>query len=61
MIEIIEPGTKNRVRCDTCGTLLSYQKDDVKECYYDHMNFGGYERYIHCPQCLNKIVLEATR
>lgn len=62
MIEIIEPGTKNRINCNFCGALLSYQKDDVKEHFYDApMQPTGYEKYITCPQCQHKVVLEATR
>lgn len=31
MIEILEAGTKKKVRCNNCGALLSYEKSDVKE------------------------------
>lgn len=60
MIEIIKQGTKNRVECNNCGALLSYQTDDVRENYYGR-TFLGYEKYIICPQCSNRIILEASK
>lgn len=62
MIEVIKPGTKNRVECSNCEALLSYSVDDVKseEQYYSQRE--SYTRkYIDCPQCKNKIVLENKR
>lgn len=62
MVEIITPGTKNRVDCDFCGATLSYDKDDIKE----NERFLGprnsyFEKYIICPQCKYRIVLEAQK
>ena len=62
MIEIIKPGTKNRVECKYCGAILSYQKDDIKEHFYDTpLCPTTYKKYIMCPQCEHEVVLEATR
>ena len=46
MIEIIKPGTKEKISCNSCGCLFSYEKEI---------------KYITCPQCNEKIELEATR
>lgn len=62
MIEIIEAGTKKKVRCNNCGALLSYERSDVKTdrprvrtpFERDNVFTKEYE-YITCPQC-KKIV-----
>lgn len=62
MIQILKPGTKNRIECNYCGALLSYDKEDIK---HEEMHFGpmdfAIKNYIVCPQCKTKVVLEATR
>lgn len=62
MIEVIKPGTKNRVECNNCGSLLSYSVDDIKlqEKYLSQRDSYN-EKYIICPQCNFKIVLEGMR
>lgn len=62
MIEIIEAGTKKKVRCNNCGALLSYEKSDVKtdqprvKTPFERGNgFTKEYEYITCPQC-KKIV-----
>lgn len=62
MIKILVPGTKNKIDCTFCGAVLSYDKDDIKE----NERFLGssssyFEKYIVCPQCKYRIVLEAQR
>lgn len=49
MIEIIKPGTKEKISCKSCGCLFSYEKEDIEI------------KYITCPQCNEKIELEATK
>ncbi len=62
MIEIIKEGTKNRVECSNCGALLSYSIDDIKEeKKYITQRDSCTQKYINCPQCNNKIVLEANK
>lgn len=62
MIEIIKVGTKNRVECANCGALLSYTKDDIKEREEFLGQRDSYiQKYIICPQCNNKIVLNSQR
>jgi ribosomal protein S27E len=62
MIAIIKQGTKNRVECNNCGALLSYSVDDVKEeeTYITHRD-SYIQKYIMCPQCNNKIILESNK
>jgi transcription elongation factor Elf1 len=62
MIEIIKEGTKNRVECGNCGSLLSYSVDDIRqEEQYITQRASYIQKYINCTQCNNKIVLESQR
>ena len=62
MIEIIKEGTKNRVECNNCGALLSYTVSDIKEEEkYVTQVVSHNQKYIMCPQCNEKIVLESKR
>ena len=62
MIKILKEGTKRQVECNECGALLQYQQEDIKkEEYFLSQITSYYEKYIICPQCHNKIILEATR
>lgn len=69
MIKIIKPGTKEVAKCDNCGCEFSYEEEDVI-----HMERGryndeewvkgikhGYKRYVICPQCEKKFVIEQIR
>ena len=62
MIEIIKAGTKNQVECANCGALLSYTIEDIKqEEKFISQRDSYIQKYIPCPQCKNKIVLESKR
>lgn len=61
MIEILKMGTKKQIECEACGALLRYGKEDVKEDDYGHQWINYTNKYIICPQCKEKIILEATR
>lgn len=64
MIKIIKPGTLREVTCNNCGAVLRYdttediKTEDVKTFL---ANSGRTQQYIVCPQCKNKIVLNAVR
>lgn len=62
MVEVLVPGTKNRMTCDFCGAILSYDKGDIKENerFLSARN-SYFEKYIVCPQCKYRNVLEAQR
>lgn len=68
MIKIIKPGYLKEVTCQKCGAVLSYDsREDVKS--EDEKTFltncvestTRKIKYIICPQCKNKIVLNAVR
>lgn len=62
MIKIIKEGTINRIECDYCGALLSYDINDIqKENEKEHWPCYSLVKYIICPQCQNKIILEGIR
>jgi hypothetical protein len=57
MIRIIERGAIEKKRCESCGCLFSYEKEDIEHnTHCDFGVFGDYE-YIICPQCKSKIKL----
>jgi DNA-directed RNA polymerase subunit RPC12/RpoP len=62
MIEIIKQGTKNRVECNNCGALLSYTIEDIKEEEIYITQRDSYaQKYLTCPQCNSKILLQSVR
>jgi DNA-directed RNA polymerase subunit RPC12/RpoP len=62
MIEIIKPRTKEKISCKSCGCLFSYEKEDI-EIGHPHNLYPLVTeiKYITCPQCNEKIELEATK
>lgn len=65
MIEVVKYGSKKRVTCLGCGSVLSYdENDDVKKkpCKKFGLNemYTTYEKCIECPVCKNEIHLEPT-
>lgn len=60
MIKIIEHGTIEKKRCEKCGCLFSYEKEDVE--YNTHCDFGEFSyKYVICPQCKEEIQLGGTK
>lgn len=57
MIKIIEHGTITKQKCNTCGCLFSYEREDVITERDEHMLYGFNNDYIICPQCDTKIKL----
>ena len=70
MIEIIKYGSKKRVTCPGCGSVLSYdENDDVEKKPYTELHLGSYgmgeritkyRKYIICPVCEHQIDLDPT-
>ena len=65
-IKVLKQGTKKKVECPECGSLLSYDAvEDVEMGGEKNYGIGElYSRnykYITCPCCKQKIVWEATR
>lgn len=62
MIEIIKPGTKEKISCKSCGCLFSYEKEDIEIGHPHNLYHLATEiKYITCPQCNEKIKLEVTK
>ena len=63
MIKIIRHGTRQTKECERCGCLFSYDEvDTLIDSKLDSNTFEAHAtRVIECPQCKEKIVLEATR
>ena len=55
MIKIIRHGTRQTKECEHCGCLFSY--DEVDTMIETKLDFKA-TRFIECPQCKEKIVLE---
>lgn len=53
MIKIIRHGTRQTKECERCGCLFSYDEVDICKVPSTHI--------IECPQCKEKIVLEAIK
>lgn len=71
MIKVIKPGFLKEVQCQKCGAILRYdEREDVIAEKTDMEDFNPdpfgppnkyATKYIICPQCKNKIVLNAIR
>lgn len=57
MLRVIRHGKKRRVECEECGSVIEYEKEDVKEVR-THINEYGYE--IYCPVCGKNIRVPHT-
>lgn len=56
MIEILKSGNRNVTLCLFCGSILSYQVDDIKEReVFLSPRQSDFVKYITCPKCKNKI------
>lgn len=61
MIRIINHGTIVKQKCNICGCLFSYEREDVITERDGNMFNGFTEDYIICPQCNTKIKLGGTK
>lgn len=70
MIEIIKYGSKKRITCSGCESVLSYnENEDVEKKPYTELDLGSsgmceritkYRKYIICPVCKHQIDLDPT-
>lgn len=59
MIKVLKPGnTTKEVTCKNCTALLSYNKSDIKSSYNEGFDHLWETKYITCPECKNKIILQ---
>ena len=47
------------VKCDECGTCLSYDRTDIIKDY--NFNHTKIVKYLKCPKCNNFIVIENNK
>ena len=52
--EDVEHYKKYTIKCQTCGTVLNFGKDDV---YKSEDMFCTHHEYITCPECNEEIQL----
>ena len=48
MVKVIKYGEKRRVKCNCCGALLEFGKNDLKTV---QTGMNEYEQQIECPAC----------
>lgn len=58
MIEIIKPGTKEVMKCKSCGCEFSYESEDIQEVI---STLNGARVFVKCPQCSKECILRATK
>lgn len=51
-VKVIRYGSKRRVTCCHCESLLEYEKEDVKTV---QMGMNEYEKEIVCPNCSERV------
>ena len=63
MIKVLKPGTLKTVSCENCGALLQYSGEDIIKEDKPNLpiSLTYVHKYIYCPQCKKKVILEATR
>lgn len=52
MIKVIKYGNKRRVTCRECGSLIEYEKEDMKTV---RTGMNEWKKEIECPVCQEKI------
>lgn len=61
MIKIIKPGTLKRCTCEACGCVFSYEGTDVLLIGNGSLDLRYRQRYVKCPQCDNRVILEVKK
>lgn len=51
MIKVIKHGNKKIVKCEECGCVFSYEKEDVE---VEQTGVNEYFSYVVCPDCTQK-------
>lgn len=54
-VKLIRYGSKRYVTCGFCGSLLEYEKEDVKTV---QTGMNEWEGEIICPNCQEKVRVE---
>lgn len=53
-MKIIEEHHGKRIVCDSCQSILEYEKRDIN---YAETNYGRQDQYIVCPVCKHRIYI----
>ncbi len=56
-MKIIEEHHGKRITCESCQSILEYDKRDIN---YEATNYNRYDQYIKCPVCDHKIYIVIT-
>lgn len=51
MIEVLRGPRNPKIICSTCGAILRYDKEDIRESY-------DFKKFIVCPCCSNPTYLK---
>ncbi|MDR3021134.1 MAG: hypothetical protein LBU60_00415 [Clostridiales bacterium] len=62
-MEIVKRGDYARITyCDNCGSQLKYTRDDIYSDvindHYDNVNIRYNIRFVLCPECRKRIILD---
>lgn len=60
MIRIIKEGTRKQITCDNCGSILSYEQEDIRTTLsFDRGGNTIFDNnaspYIICPVCNSRV------
>jgi len=53
-MKIIEEHHGKRIVCDSCQSVLEYNKRDIN---YEQTNYNRFDEYVVCPVCDHKIYI----
>lgn len=56
-MRLVRKGTKRFCVCNSCGSQLSYEGNDILLSVNDFREEYSYETYIDCPVCNSIIIL----
>lgn len=54
MIKVIKYGQKRRATCKNCGTLLEFEKTDIKDV---KTGMNEYEQQVECSVCNETVIV----
>lgn len=58
MVQVVQAGQSKIIVCKDCSSTLSYQLTEVKSGHStDYLGDRSDYKYISCPQCKNKVLV----
>ena len=61
MIKVIKKGTRKTVECPHCGSVLTYEEEDIEKSGSSALFGCSQNSRITCPECTKVIILSSTR